>query len=117
PQEPLCPARVEMTVASDYELKIPRDSVVSKNTAGILGETYLDIDSRQATGPAAQNGELLPSHETPQVSLTDAAKTVQQLPAIVDAMQSLEATQKKLDLQGGKTLPAKGIRPQAKTGK
>ena len=42
-----------------------RDSVTSLDTAGVLGETYLDIDSAQAVGPPAQDGDTLPTQVHP----------------------------------------------------
>jgi phospholipid/cholesterol/gamma-HCH transport system substrate-binding protein len=43
----------------------PRFEVTSLDTAGVLGETYLDIDSSQAIGPPAQDGDTLPTQSIP----------------------------------------------------
>jgi phospholipid/cholesterol/gamma-HCH transport system substrate-binding protein len=42
-----------------------RDSVTSLSTAGVLGETYLDIESGQAVGNPAQDGDTLPTQVHP----------------------------------------------------
>jgi len=36
-----------MKVSSKYDYALRKDSVTSLNTAGVLGETYVDIDSSQ----------------------------------------------------------------------
>lgn len=73
PDDKQCPAKVEMAIAPGYDLKIPRDSVVTVNTAGILGAAYLNIDSRNAYGPAAKNHDVLKAKSPPSVSAAEAA--------------------------------------------
>lgn len=65
PQDRACPALIEMAFTVNYKLQIPRDSMVSTPTAGVLGETYLQINTRQASGPQAENGSRLPSVPVP----------------------------------------------------
>jgi phospholipid/cholesterol/gamma-HCH transport system substrate-binding protein len=45
------PVEVVMVFNPRYELKIPNDSTVLLETAGILGETFIDLDAARATGP------------------------------------------------------------------
>jgi phospholipid/cholesterol/gamma-HCH transport system substrate-binding protein len=45
------PAEVVMFISTPYELKIPADSTVSLATAGVLGETYAEIDVKGTSGP------------------------------------------------------------------
>ena len=48
-----------MSLQTPYELNIPNDSVVTLETAGILGEVFPEIDIRGASGPPLlTNGEL-----------------------------------------------------------
>ena len=61
----LTPVEVVMKVSTRYSYAIHRDSVTSLETAGVLGETYLDIDSLQALGPAARDGDTLPTQVHP----------------------------------------------------
>src|SRR5579862_3868814 len=49
------PVEVTMRVSSKYHDSMRRDSVTSLETAGVLGETYLDIDSSQALGTPVQD--------------------------------------------------------------
>ncbi len=58
------PAEVLMDVRTPYELKIPRDSVVTLETEGALGATFAEIDVTGASGEPAPNGAVLKSKET-----------------------------------------------------
>ena len=53
------PVEIIMKVSTRYKFNLRRDSMTSLDTAGVLGETYLDIDSSQAVGPEAQDGDTL----------------------------------------------------------
>ena len=57
------PVEVVVVLNPPYELKIPNDSTVLLETAGILGETFVDIDAASATGPpiAANAAKKSPS--------------------------------------------------------
>jgi len=68
PQDRACPAAVELAFTTNYELKIPRDSVVSTATAGVLGETFVEIDISQASGPPIGNGGQFPSRQREKFS-------------------------------------------------
>jgi phospholipid/cholesterol/gamma-HCH transport system substrate-binding protein len=59
------PVEVLMKVSTKYSYAIRRDSVTSLDTAGVLGETFLDIDSLQALGAPAQDGDTLPTQVHP----------------------------------------------------
>lgn len=64
-EKQLTPVQVTMKVTTRYSFDLRRDSVTALETAGVLGETYIDIDSSQALGPPAQNGDTLPTHAHP----------------------------------------------------
>ena len=57
-----------MKVSTRYLFNLRKDSLTLLSTAGVLGETYIDIDSSQAKGPQAQDGDMLPSREVPDFS-------------------------------------------------
>ncbi len=63
--KPLTPVEVTLKVSSTYDYALRKDSVATLNTAGVLGETYVDIDSAQAKGGLAQDGDTLPIHDRP----------------------------------------------------
>jgi phospholipid/cholesterol/gamma-HCH transport system substrate-binding protein len=62
---PLTPVEVTMKVTTKYDYNLRTDSVTSLDTAGVLGETYIDIDSSQAKGPPAKDGDVLPTQVHP----------------------------------------------------
>jgi ABC-type transporter Mla subunit MlaD len=61
PQNKNCPAEVEMALATTYEIRIPKDAIAETNTAGVLGEVYVNIDTTQASGAAIDNYGYLKS--------------------------------------------------------
>ncbi len=63
--KPLTPVEVTMKVSTKYDYDLRIDSVSSLDTAGVLGETYIDIDSRDAKGAQARNGAELPTQVHP----------------------------------------------------
>lgn len=65
PSKKLTPVEVTMRVGTKYILDLRKDSVTSLDTAGVLGETYMDIDSSEAVGPIARDGDVLPTQEHP----------------------------------------------------
>ena len=75
PSHGLTPVQVTMKLSTKYKGALKKDSVARLSTAGVLGETFLDIDSRAATGPPAQTGDILP------------AKVSKQLQDVVEASQ------------------------------
>ena len=55
----------------------------------MLGETFIDIDSAEATGPEAENGDTLPSSDVPQIQ--DVVRASQ------GTLQNMDALLKRLD--------------------
>jgi len=52
--------------AMSFTLLLSRtDTKTSLETAGVLGETFMDMDSAQAIGPPAQDGDILPTRIHP----------------------------------------------------
>jgi len=81
----LTPVEVIMKVSTKYGFNLRRDSVTSLDTAGVLGETFLDIDSSQAIGPPAQNGDTLPTHVHPDFNevVRSSESTLQNMDALL----------------------------------
>jgi phospholipid/cholesterol/gamma-HCH transport system substrate-binding protein len=65
PDKHLTPVEVTMRISTKYHYGLRRDSMISLDTAGVLGETYLDIDSAQAVGAEVQDGDTLPTQVHP----------------------------------------------------
>jgi ABC-type transporter Mla subunit MlaD len=57
------PAEVTLLLRTAYELKIPNDSIVTLETAGVLGETFPEIEVKAATGPPIEDGGTLKTRE------------------------------------------------------
>lgn len=62
------PVEVFMVLNTSYEIKIPSDSVVSLETAGVLGGTYVEIDTTGTSGPPIGSDAILKSRHVAQMS-------------------------------------------------
>lgn len=85
----LTPVEVTLKVNTRFRSNIRKDSVTMLSTAGVLGETYVDIDSAQSRGLEAQSGDVLPTREMPQ--LEDVVRSSQ------GTLQNLDALVRRLD--------------------
>jgi phospholipid/cholesterol/gamma-HCH transport system substrate-binding protein len=83
------PVEVVMKVTTKYSFNIRKDSVTSMATAGVLGETYINIDSAHAKGPEAGDGDTLATRETTE--LQDVVRASQ------GTLQNLDALLKRTD--------------------
>ena len=89
PNRRLTPVEVTLKVSTKYHRNLRKDSVTMLATAGVLGETYIDIDSAQAKGPEAQQGDELNTRETAQIE--DVVRASQ------STLQNLDALEKRVD--------------------
>ena len=69
------PAEVVMLISTPYPLNIPRDATVSLARAGLLGETYPQIEIQAAGGPPAVTGAVLLARRPDAVGATSARPT------------------------------------------
>ncbi len=85
PGKPETPVEVIMKVSTRFRFDLRRDSVTSLDTAGVLGETYVDIDSSQAVGPEAQNGDTLPTRIHPDFNevVRSSQSTLENMDALI----------------------------------
>lgn len=81
----LTPVEVIMRVNKEKAKDIHTDSKSSLETAGVLGDTMVDIDSRRATGPPAPDNAELPTTETPNLQdvIQASQGTIEQLNTIL----------------------------------
>jgi phospholipid/cholesterol/gamma-HCH transport system substrate-binding protein len=63
----ITPVEISMKVNAKFQPFLHTDSLVLLSTAGVLGETFIDIDSTQARGPVIANNAELPSKEVPDI--------------------------------------------------
>jgi len=89
PTRRLTPVQVTMKVNTRYHQSLRKDSVTSLETAGVLGSTYIDIDSSTAKAPEAADGDTLPTREHPD--LQDVVRASQ------STLQNMDALLKRLD--------------------
>jgi phospholipid/cholesterol/gamma-HCH transport system substrate-binding protein len=89
PGRKLTPVEVTLKVSTKYHNNLRKDSVTLLSTAGVLGETYIDIDSALAKGPEVQQGDVLPTRETAQIE--DVVRASQ------STLQNLDALEKRVD--------------------
>lgn len=61
------PVEIMMKITTKYIDAIRKDSIIQLSTAGVLGETFVDVDSTKASGPIAQSGDTLPMREQPDI--------------------------------------------------
>ena len=89
PDRPLTPVEIVMKVTTRYRSALRKDSVTSLATAGVLGETYIDIDSSHAKSQEVGNGDVLATRETPDIQ--DVVRASQ------GTLQNLDALLKRTD--------------------
>ena len=83
------PVEVVMKVNTKYSFNLHKDSVTTLATAGVLGETYIDISSLTAKGPPAVDGDTLATRDAPQIQ--DVVRASQ------GTLQNMDALLKRLD--------------------
>jgi phospholipid/cholesterol/gamma-HCH transport system substrate-binding protein len=89
PGRPLSPVQVVMRVNKDFDKFIHTDSKATIETAGVLGESFVDIDSKDAKGPIVQDGTELPPGNAPGIQ--DVVKTSQ------TSLQNIDVLVKRAD--------------------
>jgi phospholipid/cholesterol/gamma-HCH transport system substrate-binding protein len=65
PNQPDAPVEVTMKLNTKYHFNLRKDSKTLLSTAGVLGETYINIDSSKATGGEVNDGDVLKTSEEP----------------------------------------------------
>ncbi len=95
------PVEVSMQVGSEFQHALHTDSTASIAQAGVLGDSYVDISSAHATGPApGDNAELkasgAPSIEdvirTSEDSITQIQGLMRKIEVLVDTLNSKRGT-------------------------
>src|ERR1700751_1379652 len=89
PNKPATPVEVVIKGTTKYSFDVRKDSVTALSTAGVLGETYINIDSSHAKGPEARDGDTLATRETPDIQ--DVVRASQ------GTLQNLDALLKRTD--------------------
>lgn len=95
------PVEVTMRVGDRFLKDIHTDSLASIQAAGVLGDSYVDIDSTQAKGPPVHDqAELLPSGSptiqsvinSSQVSIDEIHQLVRKIETLIDTLNTKRGT-------------------------
>ncbi len=62
------PVQITMKINSRFQPLIRRDSRASIETAGVLGQAFVDMDNKQSTAGQVRDGDTLPAAFSPQLS-------------------------------------------------
>lgn len=87
----LTPVEVIMRVSKTRVNEIRQDSKSSLETVGVLGDTVVDIDSRNANGPPIQNYAEIGTTETPNLQdvIQASQGTIERLDTILDKVNKI----------------------------
>lgn len=91
------PVELELKLSPKFKSSLHRDSVVSLQTTGVLGDTMVDINSQSATGPELEDGDELRTRQTPSIqdvvkSSQDTVRSVNEiLPKINDIATAIDS--------------------------
>lgn len=93
PDRGLTPVEVRMRISTRYQGQLRKDSIATLSTAGVLGETFVDIDSRAATGPPAEENDELAIREAPGLEdvVRSSQTTLQNLDIVLQRMDRIVA--------------------------
>lgn len=95
------PVEVTMRIGGDFIRDLHIDSSTSIAQAGVLGDSYLDIDSTHASGPAPANNAELRATQAPniqsvisssQTSIDQVGTLLRKLEVLVDTINSGKGT-------------------------
>lgn len=59
------PVQITMRVNTKYQFYLRKDTTATIETAGVLGEAFIDLDSKKAKGPTVKDGDVLVSANAP----------------------------------------------------
>jgi phospholipid/cholesterol/gamma-HCH transport system substrate-binding protein len=86
----LTPVEIDMRINKKFADEIPRDSVSTIASVGVLGEAYIDIDRTRAVDTATvRNGDVLKTRETPE--LMDVVRSSQ------SSLQNIDTLVRRID--------------------
>ena len=85
PDHPSTPVKIALHVGGSAVRFVKKDSVVSLSTAGVLGETFVNIDSTIAKQGPVQNHDTLTSREVPELQdvVRSSQSTLQNLDVLI----------------------------------
>ena len=93
PRRRTAPVEIVMKITTKYADTMGTDCQVELTTAGVLGEVFVDMDCREAKGGPLQNGDELPTRDTPQLQdvVRASQSTLQNLDVLVKKLNDIVA--------------------------
>lgn len=97
----LAPVELTLRFAPKFQDRVRTDTTASLETAGVVGDTMVELNSRQAQGPPIQSGAELKSVEQPslnsflntgQGAIEKLNGTILKLDKVIDGLQSGEGS-------------------------
>ena len=91
---PLTPVEVVMKISTKYKSQLHKDSEAVLTTAGVLGETFVDISSKVAKGPPAENNDELRTQTRPDIQdmVRASQGTLQNVDVLVKRLDRIVST-------------------------
>lgn len=91
PHDPSHPVEVVMKVGTRYHSLLRTDSSAMLGTAGVLGETFVDIDSIDSHGERVHNNAVLPSKNRPDIQdvIRSSEASLQNLNTLVNRLNDV----------------------------
>ena len=88
------PVEVTMQVGEKYAYDLHTDSLASIQAAGVLGDSYVDIDSTHATGPRVSNGAELQQSGSPTIQsvINTSQVSIQEINILIHKIETLTDT-------------------------
>jgi len=88
------PVEVIMRVGSEYLNGLHTDSMATITQAGVLGDSFVDVDSTHATGPPPTDGTVLQAASSPTLSdiIGQSAGGIDQLKDLIKKLEVLTDT-------------------------
>jgi phospholipid/cholesterol/gamma-HCH transport system substrate-binding protein len=95
------PVEVTMRVGEEYLRDLHENSTTSIAQAGVLGDSYVDIDSSHASGPPPHNNAELRSTQSPNIqsvisssqdSIQDISKLIRKMDILMDSINERKGT-------------------------
>jgi phospholipid/cholesterol/gamma-HCH transport system substrate-binding protein len=85
------PVEVDLKINSKFQKFIRKDSQAVIATAGVLGSSYIDIDSTRASGAQVVNGDELPIKDRPDLMdmVRSGQSTLQNIQALVQRVDRI----------------------------
>jgi phospholipid/cholesterol/gamma-HCH transport system substrate-binding protein len=88
------PVEVTMQVGEKYRYDLHTDSLASIQAAGVLGDSFVDIDSTHASGPPVSNGAELQQSGSPTIQsvINTSQVSIQEINVLIHKIETLVDT-------------------------